>query len=112
MSQWHKKQIEAEQRRARVKAELEKKYAYNKDFGSEYEPAIAKFLKMQLEKAILEKCPGGLVYGDNRRHAKKSDPASVERYNYWANKGCCGIKDFEVTAPDGEVYMIGFNYGH
>lgn len=79
----------------------------NADFASEYGPKVAKFLQAQLKLEEDKK-----YYPDNHRYAKKSDRSSVDRYKYHQKKGCCGFKDFEVTALDGEVYMLGFNYGH
>ena len=75
----------------------------------ELEPQIASFIRKQLQLAE-DKTNDYCI--DNERWAKKSDPISVARYEYHAKRGCCGSHDEEVIGPDGETYLIGFNYGH
>lgn len=46
---------------------------------------------------------------DNFRIFPKS---KAEEYNEVAMSGCCGSSDGEVTCKSGEIYLVGFNYGH
>jgi len=52
-----------------------------------------------------------MEYADNSRVAQKSDPDQVAWYNYVRDHGCCGSCDIELTV-DGEVWLLGCNYGH
>lgn len=108
---------ERNKRWAENRAKLENQYAwanggreYEKQFfASEYGPKVQKFLWEQLNEAIKKHSD---MYEDNFRHAKKSDPVSVARFEYHVSKGCCGSWDGEVVGPDGETYLLGFNHGH
>jgi hypothetical protein len=48
---------------------------------------------------------------DNCRIALKSDPKEMADYEAARADGCCGFYDQEILV-DGEVYLIGCNYGH
>lgn len=48
---------------------------------------------------------------DNCRIARKSDPKEMADYEEARSGGCCGFFDREILV-NGEVYLIGCNYGH
>lgn len=33
-------------------------------------------------------------------------------YDEMAYSGCCGFFDTKFTGPSGQIYLVGFNYGH
>ena len=49
---------------------------------------------------------------DNFRMARVWKSSDCRRYQREKNNGCCGFYDDIVTAPDGNKYLIGCNYGH
>jgi len=48
---------------------------------------------------------------DNCRIARKNDSNEVNAYEEARSEGCCGFFDMEILV-DGEVFLIGCNYGH
>ncbi len=54
----------------------------------------------------------GEDYIDNLRWAMLGDVAQMDAYNDAKGSGCCGFFDGEVTAPDGNTYAVGCNFGH
>jgi hypothetical protein len=72
--------------------------------------AYPKSVQEKLEQLIAEVDDTCI---DNERIARKSNINEVEKYKDYRWDGCCGFVDEEFTAPeDGEIYLIGFNYGH
>ena len=70
------------------------------------EKALQDYLmKLEKEKPIL------FTYRDNFRIALKSNPIHVRFYEHLKSGGCCGFWDADVEL-DGNVYLIGWNYGH
>tara|TARA_Y100001963_G_scaffold125455_1_gene177066 strand:+ start:2584 stop:2811 length:228 start_codon:yes stop_codon:yes gene_type:complete len=53
-----------------------------------------------------------LDYADNYRCYRKRDGLGKERYDEAKSSGCCGSADWEYTSKDGEVWIVGCNYGH
>ena len=49
---------------------------------------------------------------DNTRVARKGNTSQVRRYKSQRAGGCCGFADFEAVGPDGNTYLLGYNYGH
>lgn len=49
---------------------------------------------------------------DNLRWAKLGDIEQMNTYNMAVDQGCCGFFDGQVTAPDGNTYVVGCNFGH
>lgn len=49
---------------------------------------------------------------DNFRVALKRNSSQRRRYRNVQKRGCCGSHDFEAVGPDGETYLLGYNYGH
>ena len=54
----------------------------------------------------------GLEYPDNYRCYRKRDELGKERYDKAKRSGCCGFADWEYTDKEGEVWIVGCNYGH
>ena len=53
-----------------------------------------------------------LDYPDNYRCYRKRDGLGKEKYDKARESGCCGFADWEYTDKDGEVWIVGCNYGH
>lgn len=49
---------------------------------------------------------------DNFRFARITDTAACIKYEEQRQKGCCGGKDATVEDGEGNLWVIGFNYGH
>lgn len=50
---------------------------------------------------------------DNVRVANSRKSSQIRRYMRQKDNGCCGSFDVKKTCPvDGQVYYLGFNYGH
>lgn len=49
---------------------------------------------------------------DNYRAAKVSDPEQVKAYEEQRRNGCCGSCDVSIEDDDGNLWIVGFNYGH
>ena len=49
---------------------------------------------------------------DNPRIAKLTDPEALAAYQKYYDQGCCGFYDKLVEDEEGQLYLIGFNYGH
>lgn len=56
----------------------------------------------QLDKANEECCDNYRVYPEHMS----------DEFNEVASQGCCGSHDWTFKAPNGNVYLMGFNYGH
>jgi hypothetical protein len=54
----------------------------------------------------------GLSCVDNARVARVGNTAQMRRYRMQKKHGCCGFADWQALGPDGEVYVLGFNFGH
>lgn len=54
----------------------------------------------------------GQEYVDNYRVAQCGKSSQKRRYRKQQSTGCCGSRDFIRVGPDGNKYMLGYNYGH
>lgn len=68
---------------------------------------IVRWAEVELRAAMVdEPCC------DNTRVARMDSPSQMRRFRRQQEHGCCGSFDFERTGPDGNCYLLGFNYGH
>ena len=51
-------------------------------------------------------------HADNFRYARVGNREEEDLYEKAARQGCCGSDDATVTARDGQVIRIGWNFGH
>lgn len=51
-------------------------------------------------------------YMDNRRVCLDYVEEQLLQYKTQQSEGCCGYMDEELTCKSGNIYMVGFNYGH
>ena len=49
---------------------------------------------------------------DNTRVARLGSSPQMRRYQRQKGRGCCGFNDFQRRGPDGNMYALGYNYGH
>lgn len=63
-------------------------------------------------KVALETEQHGRDFCDNARVAKIGNTAQIRRYKRQKARGCCGFCDWIAVGPDGNRYVLGFNYGH
>lgn len=49
---------------------------------------------------------------DNSRVALMRNTSQMRRYRSQLASGCCGFCDAARVGPDGQKYLLGFNYGH
>ena len=49
---------------------------------------------------------------DNFRCADLRNPEEVKKYLEAYYKGCCGFSDNVVAGENGDLFLVGFNYGH
>jgi len=99
MGDWPKR---AYKRLRRLHHELKKK-----DWDDVLPVEIRRWANTELAKAM-----DGLDCVDNARVALVGNTGQVRRYNRQRESGCCGSSDFQATGPDGNRYMLGFNFGH
>jgi hypothetical protein len=77
------------------------------DWDDVLPPRIARWASGELTRAAAkEECC------DNFRAARVGNTAQMRRYRRQKARGCCGSSDWEAVGPDGNVYALGFNYGH
>lgn len=62
--------------------------------------------------AVLFKASEGDDCVDNFRVARVGNTSQQRRYRQQKENGCCGSEDFIATGPDGNLYRLGYNYGH
>lgn len=79
------------------------------DFYQDLPKEIVQWAREKIDE-IVEK--EGLEYDDNYRVAKVGEVEQEETYFRIQQNGCCGFCDVQLKGPDGEIYLIGFNYGH
>ena len=84
-----------------AKYRLKKKRAKAKKFD------INVWLKTYIEEQVKDE-----DFVDNLRWAMLGDIEQMDAYNEAVANGCCGSFDGEVTAPDGNTYLVGCNFGH
>lgn len=56
--------------------------------------------------------PGDFEHIDNYRYAHANNLEEELAYYEQQTNGCCGFVDVELTLPNGEILLYGFNYGH
>ena len=49
---------------------------------------------------------------DNYRVACTRNKSQMRRYRSQKSHGCCGFADWSEVGPDGQKYLLGYNYGH
>ena len=54
----------------------------------------------------------GEQFVDNHRCYRKKDELGKKTYDEAIKSGCCGSRDWEYTDKDGDVWIVGCNYGH
>lgn len=62
--------------------------------------------------ATLNKASKDEACVDNYRVARMNSTSQMRRYRKQKERGCCGSHDFKAVGPDGNRYLMGFNYGH
>jgi hypothetical protein len=78
-------------------------------YWSIYSPEIKAWALEAIERRVNEGA-GGFEYADSYRFAIKGDYRA--RRFFRSLETCCGSEEWEETGPDGNVYLLGFNYGH
>lgn len=67
-------------------------------------PKVVELLQLTIDRK-------GLEYADNWRIARPENATERLFYDEVESRGCCGSFNTIITV-DGEVWMIGCNYGH
>jgi len=49
---------------------------------------------------------------DNLRFARVTEAAMCIKYEERYKRGCCGSVDQVIEDDDGDLWLVGFNYGH
>lgn len=78
-----------------------------KEWSDVLPPEIVRWASETLDRAAK-----GLDCVDNYRVARMGNTGQVRRYKRQKDGGCCGFSDTVAVGPDGNKYMLGFNYGH
>ena len=83
-------------------------------------PSIAKLPKQIRNYFIYVAFEPGLTPGrqrkyehaDNFRMASLNDPEALVTYQRRYHHGCCGSRDEVIEDDGGNLWVVGFNYGH
>lgn len=78
-----------------------------KDWDDVLPEGIARWAKGELRREAK-----GLDCVDNFRVGMLGNTGQMRRFRRQKARGCCGSKNWEAVGPDGNVYALGFNYGH
>jgi len=78
-----------------------------------YEQFLSKDIARWAERRIQEEVEElEATCVDNWRVARLGNSPQMRRYRRQQKRGCCGSHDIIRKGPDGNKYMLGFNYGH
>lgn len=78
-----------------------------------YEQFLPKDISSWAERHIQEEVEAmEAMCVDNWRVARLGNSPQMRRYRRQQKRGCCGSHDIIRRGPDGNTYMLGFNYGH
>jgi len=89
----------------RIKAE--RMYAQRKTWRQVLPPNIVEWAR-----GVLDEVSKDDDCVDNYRVACARISSQRRRYLRQKASGCCGFRDFTRDGPDGQLYMLGYNYGH
>lgn len=118
-----------------VELPIDKAQIYNRFTGFEFPPHVMHHLAKDLRRASVEAAakewadvlPRRIVdwaHGelsshaadepcvDNSRVARVGISSQMRRFRRQEATGCCGSASFERVGPDGNRYILGYNYGH
>lgn len=76
-------------------------------YWSIYPDEVKTWALAAIDKRVRD---GDFDYADSYRFARK-DSYEARRF-FGSLRTCCGCEEWEETGPDGNVYSLGFNYGH
>lgn len=82
------------------------------DVGPKFGSYEADWVKDQVQEVLYDDGEKKFECTDNFRLALVGDADSEKEYAKRQEQGCCGFYDTTLTAPSGNVYKFGFNYGH